>query len=636
MGKTQLEIRIGKAPGRPRGVVLIAVLLLGQVCAVRPLWAAAPAGTINSVVGQSNGDGYPAEVGKATPGGLALDPSGNLYLADQNNYAVRWVDQRSGIIDTVPGLLGVVVGAYDVTFDTAGQLYVVDYFGNRVWQRAASGGWLVVAGTGSAGFGGDDGAATAARLNSPTAVAVDLNGNVYISDTSNGRVRRVDALTKVITTVAGGGSVLGDNGPATQAKLGYAQGIGVDGQGNLYIADTYQQRIRRVDSRGIITTVAGNGIASSGGDGGPATSAQLTQPTDVAVDRSTGDLYIADSLNDRIRWVQASTGFIFTLAGTYRGLSGDGGPASQAQLNNPHNVALGPSGDLWIADTGNDRVRQVVFGSAAAATPTPTVGSFGVAGLIHYYNNPSLAVPEAVVQLQNMTTGTTAAAAQTDSTGQFVFSGIGPGNWQLQPLKTGDVGRAVDIQDAIAILEATVGLSTLTVQQQLACDVSGDNSVNIADAVRILEYAVGLISRFPVARTCNSDWAFVPEPAPAANQHILKPQISAGSCRNGAIAFEPLAAQANNQNFSALLFGDCTGSWQASSPRIAALSVAPGASGEVRIGRHLQRHGPHLRVPVSVKAESFRGLIVQLGYDPVQVAPLHARPVANALMQANL
>ena len=195
MGKTRLEIRIGKAPVRSRCFLLIAVLLLGQACAARPLWAAAPAGIINSVVGQSNGDGYPAEVGKVTPGGLALDPSGNLYLADQNNYAVRWVDQRSGIIDTVPGLLGVVVGAYDVTFDTEGQLYVADYFGNRVWQRAASGIWLVVAGTGSAGFGGDGGAASAALLNSPTAAAVDLNGNVYISDSCNGRVRRVDALT---------------------------------------------------------------------------------------------------------------------------------------------------------------------------------------------------------------------------------------------------------------------------------------------------------------------------------------------------------------------------------------------------------------------------------------------------------
>jgi len=247
-----------------------------------------------------------------------------------------------------------------------------------------------------------------------------------------------------------------------------------------------------------------------------------------------------------------------------------------------------------------------------------------------------LAVPAAAVQLRNMTTGTTAAVAQTDSTGQFVFSGIGAGNWQLQPLKTGDVGRAVDIQDAVAILEATVGLSTLTVQQQLACDVSGDNSVNITDAVLVLQHVVGVTPRFPIAEQCGSDWAFVPDPAPATNQQVLLPQITSGVCRNGAIAFSPLTTSANNQGFSALLFGDCTGSWRASSPRMAALSVAPDASGEVRVGQHLQRHGHHLRVPVSVEAESFRGLTVQLVYDPVQLAALHVRPIGNALMQANL
>jgi hypothetical protein len=167
------------------------------------------------------------------------------------------------------------------------------------------------------------------------------------------------------------------------------------------------------------------------------------------------------------------------------------------------------------------------------------------------------------VQLQDPTagTGSTAAVTQTDSTGQFTFSGIPAGNWKVQPQKNGDLGSAIDILDAVSVLQAAAGTISMGPQQQLACDVNGDGSVDTADAVLIMQYTVGVITRFPVAQTCGSDWAFVPEPAPAANQQVVSPQIGTAACQNGAIGFAPLTAQASNQDFSAILFGDCTGNW---------------------------------------------------------------------------
>jgi hypothetical protein len=250
-----------------------------------------------------------------------------------------------------------------------------------------------------------------------------------------------------------------------------------------------------------------------------------------------------------------------------------------------------------------------------------------------------LAVNGAVVQLRNMTAGTITATAQTNASGQYAFSGLSAGNWQVQPLKNGNAGSAIDILDAVAILQATVGTRTLSPQQHIACDVSGDNSVNIIDAVLIMQYTVGLISRFPVAQTCNSDWAFVPEPAPAANQQILAPLISTTTCRNGAIGFNPLAAQADNQNFSAVLFGDCTGNWQPSGSGAAAALVAADTANGVRIGQYVQSSGGRFRVPVSVTTGSFRGLTAEIRYDPTQFTAFRVRPVRrahSALMEANL
>ena len=219
------------------------------------------------------------------------------------------------------------------------------------------------AGTGERGFGGDGGSATAAQLYNPRHVAVDGSGNLYIADIYNYRIRKVDS-SGVITTVAGTGErgYGGDGGPATEARLHFPRDVAVDGAGNLYIADTQNQRIRKVDSSGVITTVAGTGESGYGGDGGPAVQARLSYPRGVATDHA-GNLYIADYNNLRIRKVDSS-GVISTVVGTgelgaSRGVNGDGGLAVRAQLRNAHDVATDNKGNLYIADTEGNRIRKV-------------------------------------------------------------------------------------------------------------------------------------------------------------------------------------------------------------------------------------------------------------------------------------
>ena len=232
-----------------------------------------------------------------------------------------------------------------------------------------------VAGTGTAGFSGDGGLATSARLNGPRTLDVDRNGNSYIVDTNNNRVRRVDTAGR-ITTIAGTGTAgfSGDGGKATSARLDTPHGIVVDGVGNVYIADPPNQRIRKVDTGGRITTVAGNGSSGYNGDGIPATSARLKYPKGVEIGPD-GLLYIADNNNHRVRRVDAD-GTIRTVAGTgSSGFSGDGGPATAARLAEPRNIDFGPDGSLYIVDQVNDRIRRVSPGG----TITTFASGFGLA-----------------------------------------------------------------------------------------------------------------------------------------------------------------------------------------------------------------------------------------------------------------
>jgi sugar lactone lactonase YvrE len=276
--------------------------------------------TVSGDGGEQLGDGGPAKsAGLCGPTDVALDAEGNMYISDTGDYC-------SG-----PG-------------------------GDTVRKVDPHGTITTVAGTGESGFSGDGGPATKARLDFPSAVAVDREGNLYIADGSNYRIRKVDK-DGIITTFAGTGEARhsGDGGPATSAQLREPACMVFDAQGNLYLAD--YTSVRKIDPSGTITTVAGTGRFGFSGDDGPATEAKLTA-SDIALD-GKGNMYISDTEHNRIRMVDRD-GIIHTVAGTGKeGYSGDGGPATKAALALPIGIALDSEGNLYIACHHNSRVRKV-------------------------------------------------------------------------------------------------------------------------------------------------------------------------------------------------------------------------------------------------------------------------------------
>ena len=356
---------------------------------------------IQTVAGTGT-QGFSGDGGKATsaslnqPSGVFVDAFGNIFIVDTNNARIREVSP-GGIITTVAGSGCCGYGGdggqaasaslnqpQGVAVDGSGNIYIADT-GNNVIRKVSAGGVIsTIAGKDElVGYEGDGGPAAQALLWSPAGVAVDAAGDVFIADTVNNVIRKISVATGDISTVAGGKAVIacgtdegfdGDGGPATSAELDRPQGVFVDSSGNIYIADTHNNRIRKVSTTGTITTVAGNGTGVSSGDGGAATSAGLASPTNVVVDAS-GNIFIAVSLNSRIREVAAGTGIITTVAGDgVAGYFGDGGLPTNAGLNHPGGVAVDSSGDIFIADTGNNRIREV----SASALPAPSITSGGI------------------------------------------------------------------------------------------------------------------------------------------------------------------------------------------------------------------------------------------------------------------
>ncbi len=339
--------------------------------------------------------GYTGDGGAATSArfaylnGIAVNAAGDMIISDGGNSVLRKVAAATGIITTIagtgtggyagdggPATSAELLSPMGVAVDSSGNIFFTDN-GGTVREIAASTGVITtVAGTGNWGYWGDGGPATAAGLSYDTNVAIDSAGNLYIADRYNMRVRKVSAATGIITTIAGNGTAgyTGNGGPATSAELNWPFGVAVDALGNVYIADLSNNVIRKVNaSTGNISTVAGNGTAGYSGDGGAATSAKLNGPYDVAVD-AAGNLYISDSGNNVIRMVAAGTGTITTVAGNgTQGFSGDGGSATSAELNVPWDITTDPSGNIYIADSGNLRARMVGSSITEPTTTTPTI-----------------------------------------------------------------------------------------------------------------------------------------------------------------------------------------------------------------------------------------------------------------------
>ena len=336
----------------------------------------------NGTYGYS-GDGGPATYASIySPCGVAVDGSGNVFVVDSTNSVIRKVSSN-GIITTFAGngLYGFsgdggpataarLFRPSGVAVDAFGDVLIADTDNNRIRKVSPGGMITTIAGNGTGSFSGDGWRATSASLLRPNGVAVDAAGNVFIADTGNGRIRKV-SIAGTITTIAGGGRATpGDGGLATAASLASVTAVAVDRDGHIYIADEF--RIRIVSANGIITTIAGNGTQGYSGDGGIAAGSSLYGPSGVAVDAS-GSVFIADTNNIRIRKVSGTNGIITTVAGNGAyGFSGDNGHATAASLSHPSGVAVDSAGNLFIADTGNTRVRRVSGSSPDSKCPSIT------------------------------------------------------------------------------------------------------------------------------------------------------------------------------------------------------------------------------------------------------------------------
>jgi trimeric autotransporter adhesin len=410
-----------------------------------------PLGTFSTVAGDGDytygGDGGPAVAASfANPSDLAVDSRGTVYIADYGNCRIRRVSP-DGVITTVAGDGvcdyggdgGPAASAHlnypgGIHVDSEDSLYIADTFNNRIRKVSAAGIMMTIGGDGTAGFSGDGRQATLARLSKPLGVAIDSEGNLYIADTGNNRVRMV-SRTGVISTIAGTGNsgFSGDNGSAVAAQLSYPAGVAVDGGGNVYIADVGNSRIRKVTPRGIISTVAGTGTAGFSGDGGLATIAQLgfssdsffvggPLPVGLAVD-GAGNLYIADANNQRVRKV-TSDGIISTVAGNGGDIAfvgarpesvGDGGPATDAQFARPAAIAVDAARNLYIADAFNSRIRKV--------TPNGVISTVVGSGEYGFDGDGGLATAAKL---------SSPVAVAIDREGNLYFSDIGVGGERIR------------------------------------------------------------------------------------------------------------------------------------------------------------------------------------------------------------
>lgn len=352
----------------------------------------------NHIAGYSGNNGPATAAALYTPNQLTVDAVGNVYIAETRNHVVRKIS-TSGIITVVagnntagyagdggPATAASLDRPSAVCYDISNEkLYISELGNNCVRVVDPAGNIATYAGNTVSGYGGDGGPATSAALFGPYSIVTDKTGNLYIADAENQRVRKVD-MSGNISTVAGKGVVgySGDGGQATNAELKFPIDVALDKSGNLYIADINSNVIRKVDGAGVISTIAGKGVAGYTGDGKAATSATLRDPYAVCVDTS-GNIFITDNSNQVIRMVDHVTGIITTIAGDgVAGYSGDGGPATAAEMQNTGGIKADTAGNIFIADYGNNVIRKV--STKLLPSNTNTIAAAKIDGVTAYPN----------------------------------------------------------------------------------------------------------------------------------------------------------------------------------------------------------------------------------------------------------
>ena len=498
------------------GLAATATILLPALCLAQ---SPVPAFTVSTVVGEGppqgagySGDGLPALSATLNgPTSLAFDSKGNMYITDQVNNVIRMVSATTGNISTVAGnnsagysgdgkaAISAQINAPDsIAVDSKGNFYFSEFNNGIVRMVNTAGIISTYAGSSTAGrgFSGDGGAATAAAMYTTAGIAFDSSGNMYISDfgtysdlnfVGNDRIREVIASTGIINTVVGSGSVgfSNGNGTALAANLNGVAQIALDSHGNLYLADSFNNEIRKVVlSTGTISTFAGSSTAAYGysGDGGLATDALLNNPTGVAVD-GAGNVYISDTFNDVIR-VVTPDGLIHTVAGTVAnapnpGYTGDGGPALSAQLAEPNSLTFDSAGNLYVADFANNVIRKLVpTSSVGTGAPAPAIRTdSGVISASDFGALPAVA-PGSWIEIYG---ANLAALTRTWATSDF--SGVNaPTSLNNTTVSIGGKAAFVEYISATQVnaqVPSTIGLGTQPVVVSTAAGSSAAYNVNV-------------------------------------------------------------------------------------------------------------------------------------------------------------